>query len=617
MKKIFIFLLLLCCTHVFAWQTTLISSIHAGEVSNYSASPNSINIPTTTKRVHFINRVVSYPEMDVALTAAEYIFSDIMKSKNIDLVTIEAEVSMGEISDFDMDEVCKVVTNYTDEYVSNVYYPHFSTQNNGVHVLYPMSIYNQCNGISQGPCMQILLNPSIPFYFGTSTVPPDKFDGITIFLRALAIGCGIQSSLNHNTLEFGLIRDGNTYISAYDTHIFNDQNAKFSNVATGSINAATFLGNRTIFAEGYNEESEFGYCPVLLYNDWELGVNGYNVTHNTLNTISPFGYTEDELENGFIDILEPFLNYGIEQRTITPYTMTLLRGLGWRYDIPVGFEDNIANVYNSVLCCSSTILQPDHTYSVWLSPHAILSDITCMLQATDSMYTIANGNNFSFHSIPENVQWKRNPITKNIIGQIRGKARVVDGIIVEREKILNVEFPYKPNKPIIQKNESTNNGEINLNLKAFANGSDTYTITYTGVTYGDTHTFTTSADVLDTILTNISGNQLYNLSIYGTNNEGNSDSYNFTFGFSAHPPLNMTISVLGNVLKYDLSNNGTIDISEVVISSVQIVDRFGVVVATPTAGSGEPISISSLERGFYILRVVADGNLYSRLFIKR
>jgi len=108
------------------------------------------------------------------------------------------------------------------------------------------------------------------------------------------------------------------------------------------------------------------------------------------------------------------------------------------------------------------------------------------------------------------------------------------------------------------------------------------------------------------------------MSIYGTNNHGNSNSYNFTFGFSAQPTLTLTTSVQGNILTYDLSSNGTIDISDVVISSVQITDANGNIWLTPnSAGSGDPISISSLLRGYYILTVVADGHSYSRMFIKR
>ena len=98
---------------------------------------------------------------------------------------------------------------------------------------------------------------------------------------------------------------------------------------------------------------------------------------------------------------------------------------------------------------------------------------------------------------------------------------------------------------------------------------------------------------------------------------GNSDSYNFTFGYSAQPPLNMAVYASGNILIYDLSSNGTVDISNVVITSVQVTDRFGNLVLTSNAQSGEFINISTLTRGYYILSVIADGHNYSRMFIKR
>lgn len=79
----------------------------------------------------------------------------------------------------------------------------------------------------------------------------------------------------------------------------------------------------------------------------------------------------------------------------------------------------------------------------------------------------------------------------------------------------------------------------------------------------------------------------------------------------------MTIAINGNTLRYDLSNNGTIDISDVVVSSVKITNQMGITYINSSAGSGEPIDISSLSRGYYILTVIADGNTYSRMFIKR
>jgi len=618
MKKIYLFFFLFCSVSTFALHTTFTSSIYVGDVIGYGPLHNA-NIPTTTRRVRFINRIDTCPQVEMALTTAEYIFSNDMKTNGIDLITIEAEVFMGNASDLEQDELCKVIVKYTDTIATNIYYPMISQYYySDIPVLLPMTLYNQIKGFSQGPSMQIILNPNFSYHFETSEVPSGKIDAISIFLRALAIGCGIQSSLNPNSMQFGVSLNGQTYIHAFDAHIYNDSNRTYRDVVTGNISAATFLGGRTLYADGLDE---YGTPSISLFNDWEYGVMGFNVTSKTLNTIDADNtYTDDELNDGFYDLLDPNWSYDMEQRNITPYTMALLRGLGWKKDIPVGYND-FANVYNSTLCCSSTILQPNQTYHVWLSQNAILSNVVCKLQGKDSAYVIASDNSsgyLSYNSIPNNVQWKRNPITKNIIGQLHAKASAYNnGIYVEVEKILDVEIPYKPNKPIVQKSEETLSGSINLDLSAFANGSNTYTVTYTGVTYGNTHTFTTTKDALDTILTNISGNQLYNLSIYGTNSQGNSDSYNFTFGFSAHPPLNMTVSVMGTTLRYDLSNNGTIDISDVVISSVQITDPAGLVWMTPTAGSGDPINISSLSRGHYIITVIADGNTYSRVFIKR
>lgn len=46
-------------------------------------------------------------------------------------------------------------------------------------------------------------------------------------------------------------------------------------------------------------------------------------------------------------------------------------------------------------------------------------------------------------------------------------------------------------------------------------------------------------------------------------------------------------------------------------------DQSRVLKMSPQAGSGEPINVSYLTRGYYILTVIADGNTYSRLFFKR
>ena len=166
----------------------------------------------------------------------------------------------------------------------------------------------------------------------------------------------------------------------------------------------------------------------------------------------------------------------------------------------------------------------------------------------------------------------RNPETKHIIGEIQGEASMsVSGENGSQQKKCYVEIPYKPNRPIVQRTESEDNGTLHLHLKSFANGSNTYTVSYTGVTNNDTHSFTVAADALDTVIANIPATQLYNATIY---------------------------------------------ISDVVISSVKITDIAGNTMLVSSAGSGDVISISSLPRGRYILTVVADGNTYSRMFIK-
>ena len=122
--------------------------------------------------------------------------------------------------------------------------------------------------------------------------------------------------------------------------------------------------------------------------------------------------------------------------------------------------------------------------------------------------------------------------------------------------------------------------------------------------------------MLDTILSNIPANQLYNLSIYGTNNEGNSDTYNFTFGTTALPVLKLSVSVRGTNLIYNLYSTEATSQPHIVINSVKITTTQGEVVMTSQAGMGEPIDISSLARGNYIFAVVANGTTYSKIFIK-
>lgn len=619
MKNVFLFCAIVFCTYSYAFQTVLTSSIYASDEVDPIFTSTNTEIPTTHRRVRLINRLNSNPEIAIALTASELIFSAAMSAERIDLVPIVAEVINGNASEFDIDEVCKVSVLYTDMIVRNYYYNNINDYKyNYLPTLIPKTMYNQCEGTSSNPTIQIKLNPTISYHYDTSPVPNDKCDAITIFLRALAIGCGIHSTLDPDSLKFGIINDGVTYINAFDSKIFNDLGDTYSDVADGYITATYFLENRKIYAKGFSSPGT--PMDVQLFNDWENGIaQGGPLTYKTLNTVSVWNYTDEEVENDFYDLLDTDLGYGIEQRTVSNYTMALLRGLGWEKTIPVGFDDEY-HIDDATLCCSSTTLLPNQTYSVWLSENVDLNNLMCRIESVDSSYVIGSctSNSFSYSTIPNNIQWKRNPITKNIVGQLECKAGLrMDIEYVEKDKTCAIEIPYRPNRPLVQQSESTTNGVIALDLKAFANGSDVYTITYTGVTYDDIHTFTVEANALDTILNNIPANQLYDLSIYGTNSEGNSDTYNFTFGYSSRPALNMTVAVTRTTLIYDLSSNGTIDISNVVINSVKITDTQGGIVMSPQAMSGESIDISGLARGTYVLTVIADGTSYSRTFIKR
>ena len=74
MKKLYLFLLLLCNSYAFAFQTTFTTSILANEATDYISCHNE-NIPTTTaRRVRFINRMDTCPTVAIAFSKAEDIF---------------------------------------------------------------------------------------------------------------------------------------------------------------------------------------------------------------------------------------------------------------------------------------------------------------------------------------------------------------------------------------------------------------------------------------------------------------------------------------------------------------------------------------------------------------
>lgn len=619
-KHVLLYFALIFCAYSYAFQTVLTSSIYVSEETLSYSTPDVTNVAITPRRARFINKITSTPEIQTALSLAENIFSEAMNSEFLEFAPIIAEVTYAGYSELEDDEVCRVEVLYTDTIIYHPFYYNIEQYHHAYYpILIPKAMHNLGNSTtSNSPILQIKLNPNFSYHFDDSPVPPDKCDAITIFLRALAIGCGIHSTFDPETLEFGVTHEGRSYLSAFDSKIYNENGATCEDIVYGNINITDFLAMKSIFAKGYQSVSGHDEIAIQLYNDWEYDFNPNTlISSKTFNTINSNTYTDEEYNNKFYDLLDAFLGEGVQQRTMSPYTMALLRSLGWKKTIPVGNEEAIDN---STLCCSSSILRPNQTYSLWTTDNNMLVDnVVCQLDAVDTLYSIGTGYSsfFWYDSIPDNIQWKRNPITKNIVGQIQCKAsKWINSTLVEYDKVCPIEVPYKPNRPLVQRSESTNNGFLTLNLKAFANGSETYTITYTGVTSEDTHTFTIAANALDTILTNITADQLYNMSIYGTNNEGNSETYTFTFGAS-RPQLNLAVILRTTTLRYSLSSNDTTYIPEIIIELVQITNLQGDVVLTSQAEPGELIDISSLTRGTYILNVIANGKRYSRTFVRR
>ena len=305
--------------------------------------------------------------------------------------------------------------------------------------------------------------------------------------------------------------------------------------------------------------------------------------------------------------------------------MAMLRYLGWEYDFLVGAGSDLYDLYNCQLQGVNTILSPNTSYLFSLDKNGIIleSDTHCELQTTDSLYTIGSTTisgpgicSFSYTNLPSNVQWRRNPVTKNIIGQIVGTASLFFGSTDTNTKICDIEIPYKPNKPIVHRSESVSQNNVLLDLSAFANGSNTYTISYTGLGDGIPHIETITANAIDTIYS-LPATQLYDFTIYGTNSQGNSDSYNFTMGASVVPDLYLNASISGTNLRYYLDANHSQNLPCVNISSVTLNTIGGLLLLSSNALPGEAINISSLPRGYFVLSVVANGQTYSKLMYKR
>ena len=620
MKKTFLMCLFMTMTisHALAYNTTISSYIYKDSETLSVMSPANGSIPMGARRVQFRNLATDIPELETALSAASGIFTNAMLQEGIDFVPMKVDVLTEDLG-LEENVLCKVEINYADTVGYNVNYPYISGYANSGRVLVPMAMINQSKRESGGVAMRIKLRPDVSYHCNTTPAPEDKYDAITIILRALAMGCGIQSTFNPTTLTVGYDAGEIVYINAFDTQIYNENGASLVQVADGYLSANSFFAGKSIYA--YGNFNDYYARQIYLFNDKQINDPTIQFTDLTTNTITPDNYTEDDGDD-FYDLMEVYLHPSTCIREVTPYTMAMLRQLGWMYDYLVG-EDDYADLYASKLVCSGTVLTPNTNYSLTTDKLGVLleNDLRCELQSTDSNYVVGSvsgysNKTFSYNSIPSNVQWRRNPNTKNIIGQIVGTASIVVDETRFQTKVCDIEIPYHPNPPIVHRSESAAQGNVTLNLSAFANGSDTYTLSYFGLADSILHTSTITANAIDTTII-LPATQLYDFSIRGHNAQGNSSTYNFTMGASVVPELYLNISILHSTLRYYLDANHSQNLPCVNISAVIISNSSGSIFMTPDAGPGDAINLSSLTRGYYILTVIANGHPYSKVFYKR
>lgn len=620
MKKFFFILILLqCCVlSSFAVSTTITSYIRTDTsfVTPYSyISPSEL--PSTHRRVKMINHAPEIPELETAMTYASIIFTDAMMKINYDLNSIYAEVSLEDLGG-DSTILCKVEVVYNDTMGNVSYYPLLnSITHNSYPVLIPKALSNQTTGFTDGVAMRIKLRPNVKYHCTLDQSEENEYDAITILLRALVMGCGVQSTFNISNSNIGIMIDGTRYINVYDAIIFNEDDIPLTNIADGSISANNFFSGKSVYALGKHNSHD---TLIHLFNNKEL-VPTDPYTDLILNTVSPDIYTEEELEEGMYDLLDVYLPPFASIRDLTPYSKALIKGIGWIRDIPVGFNP-FEELYNCDLVCSSRILYPNTIYTVDVNREGVtLSDIVCELHTLDSTYTLADVNyitsSFTYSNLPDNVQWKRNPITKNIIGQIKAKASMfIDGRFIEIPKFYDIEIPYRPNKPIVQRNEEFDAQYISINLSAFANGSDTYTVSYTGVSDSIENSFVITSDAVDTVL-ELPATQYYDVSVYGTNSQGNSDTYNFTAGGSIPVEVYLNLFITSSYLRYSITFSNENMSPYAQIGSATISNIQGTYSLPITEAPGVNIPISFLPRGYYVFSVTVNGNVYSKLFYKR
>lgn len=624
MKRFFLsgLFALLSMTPLWAFTTTITSVLYVDTAETMSANPTIGDLPTGARRVRFINHATGIPQLETALEEASNIFTAAMANASIDLVEMEVEVVID--STITEDEVlCKADIFYTDTINDNSSYHQIGLYLGYPHpVLIPMAMSNQSRRNNYGPCMRIRLRNDLPYYCGTGQAEEGQYDAITIILRALAMGCGVQSTIDPNTMNLGIQNGGVTYVNAFDTQIFNEDMLSLVNVVDGMISLNSFINGKKVYAVGQPLSYDLDTVHVELFNMWKYCTPDQPLTSLSLNSIDHLQY-RDNWGYGSEDILSVFIKDGVSLREVTPYTKALLYRLGWMRTIPVG-NDPLNDLTTCQITCNSTVFQPSTTYAFSLSKDNVyLQNLRGELISKDSVYTIGTGSGilqtFRYENMPTNnpgnIQWRRNPSTKNIIGQIKADAFVSGNSSYIQTKIFDFEIPYRPNRPIVQKSETSNSSYINLDLSVFANGSDTYTITYTGLSNSDTHTITINADAIDTVL-NIPATQYYDVAIYGTNYMGNSDTYYFTIGGSIQPTINLKLTTLGGALRYYLNSQNATSLPNVVVGTCMITNPNNTITLYPNAGPGEAINISSLPNGIYLFSVVLNGETYSKIFFK-
>jgi len=622
MKRYFLLglFVLLCLVPSWAFTTTVTSFIKVDTTAAVNSYSFQGNIPNAPRKIKFINHAEEMPELELAMDAASKIFTNAVTQLGImNMVDISADVSLADLGP-DMSILCKVDIVYSDTIKNLSYYPKLnSLVTNPYWILVPMAMSNQTRGVNHAVGMYIKLRNNVSYHCTVDSVSDDSYDAITLLLHALAMGCGIQSTFNDTTANVGIVDNGIHYINTYDAIIYNEDNNALSDIIDGTVSANQFFTGKSVWAQGMDET--YLTKAMHLNNIREDSVTA-PFSGIKLHEIAIDVYTDDDYDNGLIDLLDPELSFKESIREVTPYTLDLLRGAGWMYDIPLG-GNPFAPLHSGTITCNSSILYPNNTYTVTTTGNGVAySNIVCELNSFDSTYVIANINPnthaFSYSTLPNNVQWKRNSATKNIIGQIKGKASMlVDATYEEQTKSFEIEIPYRPNKPLVRRSETSDNNYVYLDFSAFANGSEIYTITYTGLTDLVPHSFNVSADVIDTIL-QLPATQYYDVAISGTNSNGTSDTFTFTAGTSIQPELYLNLFVSGNSLRYSVTSSNPNFPTSIEVGPITITTLMGIPVMYSNASQGDIIDISSLlRRSYYMFSTTINGEVYSKRFYKR